>query len=232
MNQRPGSRLDSKVNTLMRDNIRNAHLDDVSSELNRIKRAKKNSEYRYRNLKMKEFIQICVTSKMKNFNSDGTKSIYELVSILKDEKEIKNVTMRVKTMISSFDSKEHNTVKIKKGPKDDLSNQIRHMYELYLIELLVRFEAERLKRFNCSGNEIAKILCNQGDAKHARISKKIRLKIRSALKDIYGAEDSEQKIDKLRKDTVRVMRSVADKYRAEKINSEVQVKQEQDAPDI
>jgi len=222
MNQKPGSKLNSKTCAIIRDYVTNKHLDSVSSDINRNRRAKTCSKYLYRTLKIKEFIHVCLDGKFKDINEQGSKIISELMSAMK------KYTIRIKTMVDVYDSKECHTRKINPEPKVDLTKQIEHIYREYLMEVMIRYEVERLKRFNCSDEDIERILTDEDKTKYGRIAKKIRYRVRSVFKEYYGAEDNEKPFDRLRDDTRKLMRNLAVKYQADRADSKQNNNQDQD----
>ena len=190
-------------------------------------REKENARMRarlYSDSKIKEMLLKDITQKMveiRNSNRADTMDMYQIVSELCKDGVMNEIVFKVADEIVQLDNNPDCSVKI--NPTGiNLCKTIERDYMLYMIEFLIRAEVERMRNKKIENQEIIKVLRLEKSGNYEQRGKAIRLRVRQIVRFLYGAEESEQRIDKLREETRNIMKSIASNMELKEVGTQYQ----------
>ena len=183
----------------------------AASAANRAKEDAKRRAKLFQDLKTKEMLLSSITKQIAliNYkNNSDSKDMYAIVKELCDVEMMNKIVCEVSNKIEIFDKNPEHTTKIN-STGINLSKTIERVYLLYMIEFLVRAEAERMREKRICTQEIISVLKLDKEQDFESRGKAIRCRVRAVVRHLYGLPEEEQKFDKLREETRTVMRNVA-----------------------
>lgn len=188
--------------------VREGSISIASSEVNRQKEDAKRRAKSYQDLMIKDFLFDSIFEVINRKRENGTQDMYVLVEELCKDSVMNQIIEDVLTKIQEFDNNTDHAIKIN-STHINLNKTVRRNYMLYMIELLVRAEVEKMKNAGIEIAEITSILNLERAKNFEERGKALRIKARAVVRPLYGLPEKEQRVDKLREETRAIMKNIA-----------------------
>lgn len=178
----------------------------ASSARNREIEAEKARARSYRDLKIKSFLLDCIGERIKKIKETGITDIRTIIENMCSTIEMNVIVSEVSEKIESFDNSNEKKIN---STGISLTKIIERAYMLYMVEFLVRDEAQKLMRNGYSTADIISVLNLEKKGPFEEKGKELRRAVRAVVRPLFDAPEKEQRIDKLREETRTIMKNVA-----------------------
>lgn len=219
MSQIPKSRLTSRDMTHMIGRVKVQTTNEAIMALKTNERFEKISSRQFLEAMLMSFLSDEIKKKISDLKSKGCTRMDNIVRALATKQERDIVMHAVINAVKDYDNDGNNERKL--NPKNaGMDRLIELMYNRYMIEQILRFRAKNMKANGMSAMDISvRLNPNNKKSNYNIDAREIRLYVRDIVRGLYDADEKEQKVDKLREETRKVMKALAKEIEVKGIES-------------